>query len=254
MHENKPELSVVIPAYNEESRLGQTLAPMWRALNRRFSSFEMIVVDDGSSDDTAGVVERFAAGHPQVRLLRCAVNRGKGHAVRRGVLASRGCYVLFCDADQSTPMREVRKLLKGLEAHDVAIGSRAIRQARIVECQPFYRVLMGKVFNKIVQLAAVPGILDTQCGFKCFRGDRGRDLFSRCRIDGFSFDVELLFVARSLQLSVVEIGVLWKNNPESKVHPVRHSLQMLRDLVRIRCYGLLGHYPPIGALRVRTEA
>lgn len=248
-----PELSLIIPAYNEELRLGQNLGPMWRTLRRKFSSFELIVVDDGSTDDTSKVVECFSEDHPQVKLVRYLENRGKGHAVRLGVMASSGKFVLFSDADQSTPLREISKLLKGLEAHDIAIGSRALRNARIIEYQPFYRVFMGKTFNKLVQLLAVQGILDTQCGFKCFRGDLARQLFSYCRIDGFSFDVEVLFIARRMGFSVAEIGVLWKNSPESKVHPVWHSLQMLRDLLRIRYYHLCGLYTPKGARLIRTE-
>lgn len=249
------ELSVVVPAYNEEQRLGRTLDSMWRGLRRRFSSFELIVVDDGSTDGTARVVEAFAYDHREVRLLRYARNRGKGYAVRHGVMASHGRWVLFSDADQSTPLREVRKLLKRLEDHDIAIGSRAIRDAHIIQSQPFYRVLMGKTFNKLVQLLAVPGIRDTQCGFKCFRGGVARQLFGACRIDGFSFDVEVLYAARRMGFSIAEVGILWKNSPESKVHPVRHSLQMLRDLLRIRFYGLRGFYlGNCGLRRIRTEA
>lgn len=194
----------------------------------------MIVVNDGSADGTAVVVEDFLRDHPEVRLISYPLNRGKGYAVRQGVLASRGQYVLFSDADQSTPMREVRKLLKALEQCDIAIGSRAIRESLIAQYQPFYRVLMGKTFNKFVQLMTVPGIKDTQCGFKCFHGNVARDLFARCRIDGFSFDVEVLYLARRKGLKTKEVGVYWRNSPESRVHPVWHSLQMLRDLFRIR--------------------
>lgn len=248
------ELSLIIPAYNEELRLGQNLGPMWRGLRRRFSSFELIVVDDGSTDGTARVVEDFASEHPEVRLIRYDRNRGKGYAVRCGVLSSRGNWVLFSDADQSTPLREVGKLLKALEESDIAIGSRAVRDAHIIQSQPFYRMMMGKTFNKMVQLLAVPGILDTQCGFKCFRGTVARQLFSCCRIDGFSFDVEALFIARRMGLRVKEVGVLWRNSPESRVHPIRHSLQMFRDLIRIRFYVVRGCYLDAHALKqVRTE-
>jgi dolichyl-phosphate beta-glucosyltransferase len=133
-------------------------------------------------------------------------------------------------------------LLRALEHAEIAIGSRAIRESMIIEKQPVYRMLMGKTFNKIVQLLAVPGFTDTQCGFKCFHGDIARELFACCRINGFSFDVEMLYVARCRGLKVMEIGVLWRNSPESKVDPVWHSLQMLRDLVRIRFYAWRGWY------------
>lgn len=237
------EISVVVPAYNEEKRLETTLPHLYKSLKRRFFDFEIIVVDDGSVDGTADVVSRFAAKHAGVRLIRYEKNRGKGFAVRTGVLAGQGNYVLFCDADLSTPMREVRKLLGALaEGCDIAIGSRAIRGSRILKYQPFYRVLLGKTFNKFVQLFALPGIFDTQCGFKCFRRQVARDIFSRCRIDGFSFDVEVLYVARKTGFRVREVGVLWRNDPRSTVHPIRHSLQMLKELFAIRLYGLLGRY------------
>lgn len=239
---NRPFITVVIPAFNEVKRLAVTLGPMWRSLRRRFADFEMIVVDDGSTDGTAEVVRTFSIEHQNVRLISYPINRGKGYAVRQGVLSSSGQYVLFSDADQSTPMREVRKLLRALESCDIAIGSRAIRESRIAQYQPIYRVVMGKTFNKFVQLMTVPGVKDTQCGFKCFFGDEARELFSRCRIDGFSFDVEVLYLARRKGLRIAEVGVYWRNSPESKVHPVWHSLQMLRDLLRIRFFSLLGGY------------
>jgi len=231
---NEPFISVVVPAYNEELRLSTTLALMWRSLRRRFSQFELIVVNDGSNDGTAAVVEAYSRNRQEVSLISYPVNRGKGYAVRQGVLASRGQYVLLCDADLSTPIREVEKLLRAMEQYDIAIGSRAISDSHIAQYQPFYRILMGKTFNKFVQLISVPGIRDTQCGFKCFGGDLARSLFSKCKINGFCFDVEVLSLARRRGIKIKEVGVYWKNSSESKVHPVLHSLQMLRDLFRIR--------------------
>jgi dolichyl-phosphate beta-glucosyltransferase len=240
-----PEISVVVPAYNEEIRLKATLPQLWRALNRRFAIFEVIVVDDGSSDDTARVATRFSATHPNVRLVSYPQNRGKGFAVKTGVMAAAGEYVLFCDADLSTPVREVRKLLAALrDGYDVAIGSRACRATKILQCQPLYRICLGKIFNRFVQLLTVAGISDTQCGFKCFKRAAVREIFAPCRIEGFSFDVEALFVARRKGLRIKEIGVLWRNSPLSTVHPVRHSLQMLRDLFVIRFLGFTGCYGP----------
>lgn len=234
---------MVIPAYNEESRLKLTLSQLWRTLNRRFAIFEVIVVDDGSSDGTGQVVEQFSGGHQNVRLISYPRNRGKGFAVKTGVLAATGQYILFCDADLSTPVREIGKLLKALqEGYDVAIGSRASRSTKILRRQPLYRMIMGKTYNKFVRLITVSGISDTQCGFKCFKRAAALEIFGNCRIDGFSFDVEALFVASRKGMLIKEIGVIWRNSPASKVHPVIHSLQMLRDLFVIRFNCLLGYY------------
>ena len=153
-----PEISVVVPAYNEEIRLKSTLPHLWRALNRRFAAFEVIVVDDGSSDGTAQVVSQFSDDHPNVRLISYPQNRGKGFAVKSGMLAASGQYILFSDADLSTPVREVRKLLKALRGgYDIAIGSRACRTTKILKRQPLYRICMGKTYNKFVQLLTVSG-------------------------------------------------------------------------------------------------
>lgn len=248
------EISVVVPAFNEEERLKTTLPHLWRSLRRRFANFEILVVDDGSTDGTVAVASGFTAAYPEIRIIRYETNRGKGHAVRTGVLAAAGKVVLFSDADLSTPVREVAKLLRAIEeGNDVAIGSRARSESRIIAYQPAYRVLMGKTFNKIVRLLAVRGINDTQCGFKCFKREAAREIFSLCRIDGFSFDVEALWVARMQGLRIKEVGVLWRNDPRSKVHPVKHSLQMLRDLMLIRFYGAVGHYGRSGVLRTSIE-
>ena len=248
------EISVIVPAYNEAQRLPKTLPHLWRALHRRFCSFEIIVVDDGSTDETAEIVNNFGNAHDEVRLLRSDQNRGKGNAVRMGILEAAGRHVLFSDADLSTPLKEVRKLQNALaEGYDVAIGSRASREAKILQNQPFYRILMGKTFNKIVRFLAVSGFRDTQCGFKCFPRHIAREIFSCCRIDGFGFDVEVLFVARHKGLRIKEVGVLWRNSPLSKVNPIVHSLQMLCDLFRIRFYGLSGCYGRSATLRTSIE-
>jgi len=247
-------LSVVIPAYNEQDRLKITLPRLCRELQRRFLDYEILVVDDGSSDGTARVVKEFSIANEKLRLIRYRNNMGKGHAVRTGVLAARKDYILFCDADLSTPFREVRKLLNGLdEGYDIAIGSRAIQESRILKRQPLYRVLMGKIFNKIVKLLAVSGINDTQCGFKCFKAPIALDIFRDCQINGFSFDVEMLYIAQKRSFSIKEIGVLWENDIQSKVHPIFHSMQMFKDLLIIRGYDLLGYYGRGLRLRKRTE-
>jgi dolichyl-phosphate beta-glucosyltransferase len=248
-------LSVVVPAYNEEQRLPKSLQVLWDTVGRYFSTFEIIIVDDGSTDRTADIVMSFSEQRPGVRLIRYQKNRGKGYAVRTGVLAAVGDLVLFSDADLSTPVSEVEKLLRAMEGGaDVAIGSRAVRDTVIVKRQPLYRVLMGKTFNKFVQLLATPGISDTQCGFKLFTRSAALSLFSDCRIDGFGFDVEVLFLARKRGLTIREIGVQWLNSPESKVHPIVDSARMLRDLLVIRRHAMMGDYGCISSRRTKIEA
>lgn len=249
------KISVVVPAYNEGKRLPNTLPVLWERIQKIFPVFEIIVVDDGSSDGTADFVVSFAEGHRGIRLIRYETNRGKGYAVRTGVLAATGELVLFSDADLSTPVEEVLKLREALETGaDVAIGSRATRQTVIEKRQPLYRVLMGKTFNKFVQLLATPGIFDTQCGFKLFTRAAAMDLFRDCRIEGFGFDVEVLFLARKRGLVIREIGVRWLNSPDSKVHPVIDSARMLRDLLVIRRNAMRGDYGEFPVSRRKIEA
>ncbi len=248
-------LSVVVPAFNEEQRLKITLPHLIKDVNRRFLDYEIIIVDDGSHDETSNIVKEAIKTNANVRLISYRHNMGKGHAVRTGVLAARKDYVLFCDADLSTPFRESAKLLRAIEAgNDISIGSRARKETRILRRQPLYRVLMGKTFNKLVRLLAVSGINDTQCGFKCFKSSIAKDIFRDCQINGFSFDVEMLHIARKRGFSIKEVGVLWKNDTLSKVHPVYHSLQMFKDLLVIRGFEVLGYYGRGEGLRNRTEA
>ena len=238
------EMSVVVPAYNEEKRISLSLPLIYRSLTRRFSRFEIIVVDDGSSDRTAEKVLEFSQhGHPEVRVIRYVTNRGKGCAVRTGMLAAQGDIILFSDADLSTPMDELDRLKKVLDqGYDLAIGSRALKDSKIELRQPFYRVVMGKTFNKIVQVMALPGVWDSQCGFKMFKRASAKELFGSSRIDGFSFDVEILFLARKRGMVFREVPVRWKNSPESKVSPISHSLQMLRNIIFLRWQFAMGKY------------
>jgi dolichyl-phosphate beta-glucosyltransferase len=223
-------------------------------VNRRFLDYEIIVVDDGSTDETANIVKESIKSNANVRLISYRHNMGKGHAVRTGVLTARKEYILFCDADLSTPFREAGKLLRAIDSgSDIAIGSRARKETKILKRQPLYRVLMGKTFNKIVRMLAVSGINDTQCGFKCLKSAVAIDIFRDCQINGFSFDVEMLYIARKRGVSIKEVGVLWKNDTHSKVHPVYHSLQMLKDLLLIRGFELFGYYGRGEGLRNRTE-
>ncbi len=236
-------ISVVIPAYNEAGRIASTVEAAVEFV-RGEGGGEVIVVDDGSRDETAALVDNFRRDHPEVKLLRNERNRGKGYSVRRGMLEARGSLRLFCDADGSTPLREARKLFARLEGGeaDVAIGSREMPDSDVARPQPRYRRVMGWVFRKLVAALVVRGFRDTQCGFKAFRAEAARDVFRRLRLDGFAFDVEAIFVARRLGYRVVEVGVRWLDSGQSRVRPVRDALRMLRDLFRIRLNALRGRY------------
>jgi len=236
---SRPRLSVVISAYNEHRRLGLTLARILAYLGERGDPFEVIVVDDGSEDDTAAIAARALAPLGEHgRVLRRQRNRGKGTAIRRGMLAARGDRVLFCDADLSTPIEEIEKLERALAGGArVAIGSRALDRALIERPQPWLRDRAGRLFNVVVRLVAVPGVFDTQCGFKLFAGDAVQPIFSRQRVEGFGFDVELVAIARLLGLGVAEVPVRWINDPESKVSLLQGARAFL-DPLRVRL-GLL---------------
>ncbi|MEZ5330590.1 MAG: glycosyltransferase family 2 protein [Thermoanaerobaculia bacterium] len=226
------ELSVVVPAFNESHRLPATLERILTYLSARGERFEILVVDDGSTDDTATLAEGFSPRG--VRVLRHPGNRGKGAALRTGVAASLGEWVLLCDADLATPIEEIERLRAHAGDADVVAGSRAVTDADIVRRQPFYREAMGRSFNLWLRLLGLTDLGDTQCGFKLLRGEAARQLFARLTIERFAWDVELLQLARREGLRVVEVGVVWRHEPESKVHPVRDSWGMLLDSLRLR--------------------
>lgn len=227
-------LSVVVPAYNEVRRLGLTLDTVLAWCTGRFAPLELIVVDDGSSDGTSRVAaERASAGAP-VRVLKNDLNRGKGYSVRRGILEAQNELVLFSDADLSTPIEELEKLLAHLDHAQVVIGSRSIKGSRVEVRQPLFRMLMGKTFNKIVRVVLGTRLNDTQCGFKLFSRDAAREAFSRATVDGFAFDAEVLLIAERLGYRIQEVPVRWLNSPASTVHPVKDSARMLRDVLRVR--------------------
>ena len=233
-------LSVVIPAYDEESRIPSTLERVHGFLSERGGDWEIIVVDDGSADRTADVVSDFAGTHSRVRLLR-APHLGKGGAVRAGMLDSRAEYRFLCDADLSMPIEQIERFLERMDDCDVAIGSRECHGSVRVD-EPFRRHAMGRAFNSVVRALAVPGIQDTQCGFKCFRGAVARRLFGRQRLDGFAFDVEVLFLALKERFRILEVPIDWHFREESKVDPLRDSVRMFRDVVRVRWNDLRGRY------------
>jgi dolichyl-phosphate beta-glucosyltransferase len=225
-----PELTLVVPAYNEARRIGAGLESALRYLERRGATYEILVVDDGSRDETVAV----ASAYPGVQVLRLPRNRGKGAAVRTGLAASRGAEVLISDADFSTPIEELEKLEGRLTGAELVIGSRATADAEIRERQPFYRELMGKTFNLFIRTFGVRGLRDTQCGFKLLQGEAARVLAQELVIDGFAYDVELIWLAQRRGYRVVEAGVIWANSPDSRVDPIRSSLSMIRDVLRIR--------------------
>ncbi len=231
-----PALTVVVPAYDEAARLPATLERMAAYLGApaQWSPAEIIVVDDGSSDGTEASAGRvLARAGVAGRVERHRVNRGKGAAVRTGMAASRGRRVLLSDADLATPIEELERLWPLSDDRTVVVGSRAVDRRLIERRQPWYRDLMGRTFNLLVRALLGGEIHDTQCGFKLFPGELARHLARVQRLDGFAFDVELLARSRALGYGIREVGVRWRHVEASRVSPLRHSLQMFRDLVRI---------------------
>jgi dolichyl-phosphate beta-glucosyltransferase len=226
------QIAVVVPAFNEARRLGVTLERVLAFLERRGEPFEVVVVDDGSTDETAALAGSF--GSRGVTVIELPVNRGKGAAVRTGVLATAAGRVLISDADLSTPIEEVTKLERALAEADLVVGSRAMRGARITVHQPLHRELAGKTFNLLIRLAGVRGVRDTQCGFKLLRGDRVRPLFAELVVDRYAWDVELVWLAGRRGMRVVEVGVEWRNDPSSHVRLARDAPRMLFDIARFR--------------------
>jgi dolichyl-phosphate beta-glucosyltransferase len=236
-------LSVIIPAHNEEHRLPPTLKTVDAFLERQPYASEILVVENGSQDLTAVVTEAFAADHPRVRLLR-EHGRGKGLAVRAGMLQAAGQYRFICDADLSMPIEELPKFLPpALSGFDVAIGSREAPGAHRYN-EPAFRHIQGRVFSELVKRLALPGFEDTQCGFKCFHGDAAADLFGVQVFDGMSFDVEVLYIARKRGYRVLEVPIDWYYRSESRVQPLADPLRMLADILRIRRNWRAGRYSP----------
>ncbi|MFC1690536.1 dolichyl-phosphate beta-glucosyltransferase [Nanoarchaeota archaeon] len=236
----KKEISIVIPAYNEEKRIGNSLKKILSYLKKNKFNFEIIVVDDGSTDNTIKIVKKI---NSNIRIIKNNSNKGKGFSVRKGILSANKQLILFSDADLSTPIEELPRLIKAIEDdYDLAIGSRAITGAKIEIHQPFYREAIGRIFNKIVQTIATWGIKDTQCGFKLFKKKTAKEIFSRLTINNFGFDVEAIFIAKKKGYKIKEIPITWINSAGSKVSPVKDSIKMFLDLFKIRIYSLLGKY------------
>jgi dolichyl-phosphate beta-glucosyltransferase len=230
-----PALSVVVPCYNEERRLPRTIEQIVRYLDGSGTSYELILVDDGSADGTRRIMDEAAAHHPAVRVESLPQNRGKGRALAVGVAAAVGAEVLVTDADLSTPIEELASLQRAIDSGaGVAIASRAVKGSRVEVSQPVYRVLMGKAFNILVQAVLLPGIWDTQCGFKLFRADIARDAFARLSTDGFGYDPEVLYRARKLGVKIAEVPVVWRNSAPTTVSAWRSSYDMFKHVLRVR--------------------
>jgi glycosyltransferase involved in cell wall biosynthesis len=237
------DLSIIIPAYNEEPRLPETLRRIAEYLPTLGMRTEVLVVDDGSTDRTAAVAESFRGKLTGLRVLSNGRNRGKGYSVRHGMLEAQGDMVLFTDADLSAPIEESEKLLRPLNSgYDVAIGSRAMDRSLISTRQSVFRETAGIIFNKIVRIVLRLPFVDTQCGFKAFRRERCRIIFEQQRIEGFGFDPELLYLARRHGLRAIEIPVRWGHSPATKVNMLGDSLKMFVDIFTIRWNAMSGRY------------
>lgn len=230
------DLSIVVPAYNEEHRIAPTLARLSAHLSSQAMSWEIVVVDDGSRDATCAVVEAAMARIPNLRLVRQTPNRGKGAAVRLGMLEARGQIRVMSDADGSMPPEQLPRLLAPILActADIAIGSRYAEGAQSNIKQPWYRIAWSRLANLVIQRSLVPGVRDTQCGFKAFTAETARALFGVGRIDGWAFDLEILALARRTGFAIAEVGVEWTDDRRSRVNPLRDMWKVMREALTIR--------------------
>jgi dolichyl-phosphate beta-glucosyltransferase len=236
-----PFLSLIFPAYNEELRLPETLKQVSNFTSRQSYPLEVIVIENGSTDKTFQIAQSFKTNYPNLQVLQNS-QRGKGRAVRQGILAAHGEYRFMCDVDLSMPVDEINRFLPPtLQGYDIAIASREAPGAIRYE-EPYYRHFVGRIYNGLIRFLALPGLQDTQCGFKCFNGRAAEDLFPRQTLSGWSFDVEILFIARLLGYRVIEIPIHWYYNPHSKISVVRDSFKMGLDLLTIRLNALRGVY------------
>jgi len=239
-----PHYSIVVPAYNEGARLRVSLEKMLEHVARSNWSAEIIVVNDGSRDDTAEIVREFTQRNPGVRLIENPGNCGKGYTVRNGMLQAAGQVLLFTDADLSSPIEEASKLFRAIEsgAADIAIGSRYLDRDLQTRKQPFYRRFLGRAFNTALRVILGLSYIDTQCGFKAFSRAAALEVFPQMKIERWGFDAEILFLARRYGLRVAEVAVEWAHDHRSKINPIRDGIRMLTELLRIRLNSILGKY------------
>ena len=234
-------MSIIIPAYNEERRLPTSLEQVDRFVAAQPYPIEVVVVNNNSRDATRRIADEFAARHSYMRVMDQS-RQGKGAAVQKGMLAATGEFLFICDADFSMPVEEISKFMPpNAASYDVAIASREVPGARRVD-EPQYRHLMGRVFNLIVRVLAIPHIQDTQCGFKVFRRQAARDVFALQTIDGWGFDVEVLFIALKHGYQLIEIPITWYYKPQTKISPLRDSINMVLEVMRVRLNGWRGKY------------
>ncbi len=240
---DSPQYSIVIPAYNESARIGRALSDVLRVLDEKRWDAEVIVVNDGSSDNTAAIIESFAARDKRVRLLQNPRNCGKGFSVRNGLLHAAGNILMFTDADLSAPMEEAERLFTAIrDGADVAIGSRWLQRSRQTIHQPLYRQIFGRCFNMVTRMVMRLPFADTQCGFKAFRRNAAQTIFQLQRIERWGFDPEILFIALKRGYNITEVPVTWGHDERSRISYLRDGLKMLEELVYVRWNSLIGVY------------
>jgi dolichyl-phosphate beta-glucosyltransferase len=232
-------LSIIIPAYNEEHRIQKTLEKIINYLKRKKYNYEIIIVDDGSKDNTINVIKNIK--DKKIKILKNEINRGKGYSVKKGILNAKKDWILFSDADLSTPIEELDNFTKYLD-YDIIIGSRNLKESNIMIHQPFYRAYPGKIFSYLVRLITIRGIKDTQCGFKLFKKEIAHKIFNKQTIDRWGFDVELMYIAHKYKYKIKELPVIWLNDEKTKLNLFKDSTRMFLDLIKIRINDLKGLY------------
>jgi len=228
------EMSIVIPAYNEEKRLPKTISEIEKYFNKKNSEFEIIVIDDGSIDKTAEYVMKKNRNNPKIKLFKNGNNFGKGYSVRKGIMNSQGRYILVTDSDLSTPINQVDDFLVNIgEEFDIIIGSRGLKDSKIIVHQFILREAMGRIFNFLVRFLIGLSFKDTQCGFKLFKSSVAKSIFEKQKINSFAFDVEVLTIALKNKARILEFPVIWSNNSSTKVNVIQHPIEMFIDLFKI---------------------
>ncbi len=227
-------LSIIIPAYKEQKRIHKILDAILELQDKVDYNIETIVVLDGSPDKTIESAEKYHGRIRHLKIIDRKKNKGKGYTVKEGILAAIGQWILFADADNSTPIGQVKKLLERANGCQVIIGSRYTEEGKLAKPQPFYRVWGSRFLNKIIQVFAVPGIRDTQCGFKLFENKAAKEIFSHQTFDRWSFDIEILAIARHLGYKILEVGITWYDDPHSQVNPIKDGMRMVRDAWQVR--------------------